>query len=1104
MGLLAGLFQKRVVGPRRRKFAPYVWPASREGKVQWHLVNFQNYIDEGFNANALIYSAIMYKVKAMIAAPLRAYSGSLEQPELLDPSRPLAQLVARPNPWQSWSEYHGLGTAYLNIAGDAFAYIDRRNAKDGVPAALYPMRPDRVYIVPKMGPTGPTLGGYVYVPEGRSIYESWTLDEKNQAEQEGRVRLIGTQNVMHVKLPNPGDPLEGMGYGWSPLASLARSADVDNEVTKFLQEFFQRGGIPPFAFSFAEEMDSDDVAEVREIIAEDYGGRSGWVRPLILPKGGKVDRIGMSFQEMGFEGIDERNETRILGPFGVPGLLIGTRIGLARGIRANAQELRRLFWEDTMVPETKLHQDELQYFLQGEGDEFVAFDFSQVPALRQDVPALIGAATQMMDHGTPPDIAYALVGLNVPPYPGSDIGRIPWNVVPVTQSTQATTDQEGAASAEDETRKGLDWKPPPKAMAPSNSGRGFLSEEQKDRLGRNFDNIAGQWEGRFEETAEAIFKAEQRHVLAMVTKAARTAIQRKATVNWSEVATDWLHFYQTEAPEVWRRAFMPLIEGVVTEQAEMWTAAFGMQFDVRNLFAEDWYTDYVMDFAAGVVETTEKDLRAVLQEGMAEGWSIPTMQKRTRSLFEQYLTGALSVDDFEWFTERMPRHRTEMIARTETIRASNRGSNELYSQWGVEQKEWLTTLDDRQCWFCEDMHGTLISVGGTFHDEGTTMTSTRKDAEGNVQTRHLKFNYEAVTSPPLHPNCILPGNEVAVPGLVAGVQSFYQGRALEIRTGGGDLLTVTPNHPIFTPSGWVAAGLLNEGDEVVTCTAPERIVSSVNPDYDHMPALVEEVFASLRVAPHMLVASMPVAAEDLHGDARFVDGNIDIVYPDSLLLRDWIASIPEPVGQLGFHNSDARLPAFARAGSLASGFPRDFASLNSPVGSCDLSGPFLRRHLRPLDALSCGAATRLYPGGDQTLPYQSAADARPISQRVFGLTRDIAREQPVDIRYLNSVATDIDSGQHNATAKNFHADTGLARQFAHRFASDIATEQIVKVRHFDYSGHVYDLQSASYALYTCNTIITSNCRCVLLPYDPAWEAYGIEKLPPLVDQGAID
>ena len=59
------------------------------------------------------------------------------------------------------------------------------------------------------------------------------------------------------------------------------------------------------------------------------------------------------------------------------------------------------------------------------------------------------------------------------------------------------------------------------------------------------------------------------------------------------------------------------------------------------------------------------------------------------------MSGDIPAEEFAWYAERMPPWRTEMIARTETIRASNAGSDELFRQWGVPEKEWIATQDDR-------------------------------------------------------------------------------------------------------------------------------------------------------------------------------------------------------------------------------------------------------------------------------------------------------------------------------------------------------------------------------------------------------------------------
>src|SRR3990167_6585855 len=177
------------------------FPAWREGTPQWQIVDLQTYIDEGFNANAIIYSAVMYKVRSIGIPRLRAYNGDPDEPELLKPNHPLAKLVSRPNASQSWTEFIGQQDAYLNLSGNAYTLMDRPR-RNALPQSLVPLNPLRVYIVP--GTRG-TIKGYYYVPEGKSVSDGTP---------------ILPEDVSHVKLPNPGDPLDGLGYGMTPVSAL--------------------------------------------------------------------------------------------------------------------------------------------------------------------------------------------------------------------------------------------------------------------------------------------------------------------------------------------------------------------------------------------------------------------------------------------------------------------------------------------------------------------------------------------------------------------------------------------------------------------------------------------------------------------------------------------------------------------------------------------------------------------------------------------------------------------------------------------------------------------------------------------------------------------
>jgi HK97 family phage portal protein len=365
--------------PMQTKKVPFIWPTWYNGRPQWQLINYQSYAEEGFNANAVIYSAIMYKVRAITIAPLRAYTGTPDAPELLPLDHPLQQLCQRPNRFQSWSEFQALAEVYLNLSGNCFIVVERKN---GQAVGMYQLRPDRVFIIPQADKK--QLIGFWYVPEGLS----W---------------LSGVpylpQDVMHIKLPNPYDPLDGLGYGISPLSPAARSGDVDNKLTTFLQLFFQHGAMPPGVLSYDTPMQEEDVSAAKRRWMEIYGGYENWTDIAVLDQGGKYERIGMNFQEMDVSKLDARNESRIAAPFGVPLTLIEARPEIVQSTYNNKQSDRVMFWQDTMIPELKWFETEYQYYLQGAPGEFVMFDTSKVPALSMTQTEQVAAFQKGFETG---------------------------------------------------------------------------------------------------------------------------------------------------------------------------------------------------------------------------------------------------------------------------------------------------------------------------------------------------------------------------------------------------------------------------------------------------------------------------------------------------------------------------------------------------------------------------------------------------------------------------------------------------------------------------------------------------------------------------------
>jgi hypothetical protein len=347
-----------------------------------------------------------------------------------------------------------------------------------------------------------------------------------------------------------------------------------------------------------------------------------------------------------------------------------------------------------MLPELRWFEGALETRLVAQDGAFVLYDTSTVPALRQDMRSMTEAALNLYNMGVPPRVAFKTVGLRVAEFDGD-----------MTIKQEAMPDDDQA--------------PRPEARA----GAMPLESKAYDprAMQKGMDDVAINWEAQFEEAAASAFERDRRHVLALVSEEQRTALSRKGSIRWSDLRASILDYIQDRSIEAWRADFIPLIEGVVLDTGGLWATALGVQFDVRNLRGEAWFQDYTLQFADPISQTSADTLHDVLAQAQAEGWTIAEMQDRMGRVFDQWIQGDLTPDDFNWLTQRMPLHRRELIARVETMRAANAGAYQLGRDWGVKTKEWLAALDERTRDTHREANGQVVGINETFTVGGYAM-----------------------------------------------------------------------------------------------------------------------------------------------------------------------------------------------------------------------------------------------------------------------------------------------------------------------------------------------------------------------------------------------
>lgn len=655
--------------PMQTKKKVVLYPTWKEGQqANWTWTDLSAYINEGYNVNAIIYAAINYKARAAKQVPLRGYTGTEELPEPLPADAPLSRLLERPNTWLSWPELQETLTVYLNLFGNAYAALTNRD-ENNVPQRIYPMRPDRVTHLYANG----ELRGYVYIPPGG------TWDD--------RMALLAS-DVMHVKFPNPGDEFGGMGKGLSPIAPLAQSGDVDNAATSFLKLFFDQGAMPPGILKTELTLDDDAVAEVQERWMSIYGNWRNWMEPAVLDRDLEYQRIGLTFDELGMQELDARNENRMATVFGVPLQLIESRPSIVSSTYNNIEQLQLAFWLNTFKAEMDSFEVEWKYYLHGTRGEFVKYDYSNVYALQPLRDKIILQMSDAWNSGAVTRGEYR-AALSLPAVRGvDDVYKLQLTTLLVPASVTPTATEAGAASSEDEEQA-------PKALPTPE--KKILSFEQKNAIYKLIDVTATAWEGRFQEAARECFTLDERAVKALVGDLQKQAYKERKAVNWNllQPSVDGYYADGGLSQDEWEKRFRPVMAGVVTQQATQLSTQFGISYDVQNLFGLEWFNDYVMKFAQEVSATSLGEISDLLQKAMYEGWTIPQMQEQLTILFDAWAGDLTDEQRAAWALDRLPPRRTELIARDQTLRASNAGTNALYGEWGVRRKEWWATPDSR-------------------------------------------------------------------------------------------------------------------------------------------------------------------------------------------------------------------------------------------------------------------------------------------------------------------------------------------------------------------------------------------------------------------------
>jgi hypothetical protein len=310
--------------------------------------------------------------------------------------------------------------------------------------------------------------------------------------------------------------------------------------------------------------------------------------------------------------------------------------------------------------------------------------------------------------------------------------------------------------------------------------------------------------------------------------------------------------------------------------------------------------------------------------------------------------------------------------------------------------------------------------------------------------------------------------------MTAGYLRRFDGEVIVLRTSANDLLTCTPNHPILTNRGWIAAELIKQGDHVLRCLDPQRVALALDPNYHEVPSRIEDVVGTALKSGRMVSTVVPGTPEDFHGDGS--DGDIDIVFADGLSQDGREAAPGKHTGKGSIKPAGVGLPDLFTDGDLLSVLE---GLLPTPDGVVGCGGDPLPSDFAEVEHLqSVGIAgvpqfeTAFAPHLSQRSPIQANALGDPVR----GISGKVSLEEfvEVDPGNLSTGRAQFKVDPLETPLESGFAIAGTRGDLMKRIASLVSPTQVVHIERRKFFGHVYNLETKQ-GWFIANNIITHNC-----------------------------
>lgn len=321
--------------------------------------------------------------------------------------------------------------------------------------------------------------------------------------------------------------------------------------------------------------------------------------------------------------------------------------------------------------------------------------------------------------------------------------------------------------------------------------------------------------------------------------------------------------------------------------------------------------------------------------------------------------------------------------------------------------------------------------------------------------------------------CFLPST--AISGDIQGaVMRSYEGVAIELTTHSGQTFSATASHPVLTERGWVRLDSVDIGDNILRYSNPvdggdiNGILGQV--DNNQIVTTAKDLFDSF-----FREALTSGGAASLKFNSDIANGKIDIDVSDGGLLLNVSTNIFEGVKQVGFTKRDiiaSQGVGVTRGASKALSAIADIVFQQNTGDVAFMAVEVLCKHL--LTLVGCSVE---FDDFSFEFVINSISRSPSSTELTLDTTSRLFDDLPLS-RFRLGLSPESDTMLNEVASNAWSSDAGLFGYLVDAHSIKVFSDPVVKVREFDFRGHVYDFQSSE-SLISSDNIITHNCRCIM-------------------------